>query len=282
MQAGQCAQCCSYLARGLSLPLIGGGKTNSVPAKRAGAAGSVFITAKKKALFPASPQRLFITHTRGWRKCSICWVRPSTHTVYKLRAFTCRVPEIKHTHTQKREEFCIGPGALPLPCCLFAPAGVGSHSGIPHYLSPFPASSAGNSSASVFLQSHLESVMRGVSRQSRAAGMCSPCLGFSAFSCGEILGIRWGWDALCLELLTCNSCELIPVGFFMCNGGIGAVKALGCCHLNPRVSAGGSSCLPGDDGVSIPRGVPEPQRCGIRGRDQWDVGSGDLRGLFQP
>lgn len=99
MQAGQCAQCCSYLARGLSLPLIGGGKTNSVPAKRA---GSVFITAKKKALFPASPQRLFITHTRGWRKCSICWVRPSTHTVYKLRAFTCRVPEIKHTHTKER------------------------------------------------------------------------------------------------------------------------------------------------------------------------------------
>lgn len=118
---------------------------------------------KKKALFPASPPRLFITHTRVWRKCSICWVQPSTHTAYKLRAFTCRVPEIKHTHTQKREEFCIGPGALPLPgCpCAPAPAGAGSRSGIPHYLRPFPASSAGNSSASVFLQPHLESVRPG-------------------------------------------------------------------------------------------------------------------------
>lgn len=145
---------------GRGLPLRQGGKNNNLQAKKLGAAGSVFITMKKKALFPASPQRLFITHTRVWRKCSICWVQSSTHTAYKLRAFTCRVPEIKHTHTQKREEFCIGPGALPLPgCpCASAPAGAGSRSGIPHYLRPFPASSAGNSSASVFLQPHLESV----------------------------------------------------------------------------------------------------------------------------
>lgn len=145
------------------LPFREGGKNNNLKAKKPGAAGSVFITVKKKALFPASPQRLFITHTRVWRKCSICWVQPSTHTAYKLRAFTCRVPEIKHTHAQKREEFCISPGALPLPgCpCAPAPAGPGSRSGIPHYLRPFPASSAGNSSASVFLQPHLESVTPG-------------------------------------------------------------------------------------------------------------------------
>lgn len=115
--------CAEYLARGPSLPLRGGGKNNNVLAKKVGAAGSAFISAKKKALFPASPQRLFITHTRVWRKCSICWVQPSAHTAYKLRAFTCRVPEIKHTHThtQKREELWSGPGALASPSLSLRP-----------------------------------------------------------------------------------------------------------------------------------------------------------------
>lgn len=186
--------CAEYLARGPSLPLRGGGKNNNVLAKKVGAAGSAFISTKKKALFPASPQRLFITHTRVWRKCSICWVQPSAHTAYKLRAFTCRVPEIKHTHTHT--SFGAAPALLPLPHCLCAPApaGAGSRSGIPHYLRAFPASSAGNSSASVFLQPHLERVTPGCQPSGpggwhalpppplspcpprRAAGPARPCL----------------------------------------------------------------------------------------------------------
>lgn len=154
-----------------------------------------YLSPQRKRLCSLPLRSACLSHThKGWRKCSICWLRPSTHTVYKLRAFYMQGSRNK-THTQKREEFCIGPGSLPLSHCLFAPAGVGSHSGIPHYLSPFPASSAGNSSASVFLQPHLESVMRGVSRQSRAAGMrFPPCLGFSVSSYREI----WG-DSVGLE-----------------------------------------------------------------------------------
>lgn len=62
-----------------------------------------YLSRGRKRLCSLSAQRLFITLTRGWRKCSICWVQPAAHTAYKLRAFTCRVPEIKHTHTHKRE-----------------------------------------------------------------------------------------------------------------------------------------------------------------------------------
>lgn len=124
-----------------------------------------YLSRGRKRLCSLSAQRLFITLTRGWRKCSICWVQPATHTAYKLRAFTCRVPEIKHTHTHTKKER--GVLCRPRRCLSLAvPApqprpGPGSRSGIPHYLRAFPASSAGNSSASVFLQPHLESVRPG-------------------------------------------------------------------------------------------------------------------------
>ena len=74
-------------------------------------------------------------------------------------------------------------------------------------------------------------------------------------------------DALCPELLACNSCGLISVGFFMCNGGVGAVKALGCQHLNPRVSAEGDTQLFARAAMESPS--PEPQRCGTEGCGHW-------------
>lgn len=159
------------------LPLREGGKNNNLKAKKPGAAGSVFITVKKKALFPASPQRLFITHTRVWRKCSICWVQPSTHTAYKLRAFTCRVPEIKHTHTHKRERsFVSAPAhclslAVPVPQPRPALAPVQEF----HIISDRFQLPQQGTALLLSSCSHIWKVLRqGVSRQSRAAGMCFP------------------------------------------------------------------------------------------------------------
>lgn len=141
--------------------------------------GALFITVKKKTLFPAPRQRLFIAHTRVWRKCSICWVQPSTHTAYKLRAFTCRVPEIKHTHTHKRERsFVLAPArclsrAVPAPRPRPALAPVQEF----HIISDRFQLPQQGTALLLSSCSHIWKVLRqGVSRQSRAAGMHSPSL----------------------------------------------------------------------------------------------------------
>lgn len=170
--------CAEYLARGPSLPLRGGGKNNNVLAKKVGAAGSAFISTKKKALFPASPQRLFITHTRVWRKCSICWVQPSAHTAYKLRAFTCRVPEIKHTHTHTKER-----GALERPrrsCLSLTVSAPRPRQALAlvqefHIISERFQLPQQGTALLLSSCSHIWNVLhQGVSRQGPAAGMRSP------------------------------------------------------------------------------------------------------------
>lgn len=169
--------CAEYLARGPSLPLRGGGKNNNVQAKKVGAAGSAFISAKKKALFPASPQRLFITHTRVWRKCSICWVQPSAHTAYKLRAFTCRVPEIKHTHTHKRERSFVAAPALCLSLAVSAPRPRQALALVQEFHIISERFQLPQQGTALLLSScsHIWNVLRqGVSRQGLAAGMRSP------------------------------------------------------------------------------------------------------------
>lgn len=105
-QAGpSCTHCCpaccwaGYLTRGPRPPFWRRGKNNNLQAKKLGA----YLSRGRKRLCSLCAQRLFITLTRGWRKCSICWVQPAAHTAYKLRAFTCTVPEIKHTHTHTKE-----------------------------------------------------------------------------------------------------------------------------------------------------------------------------------
>lgn len=126
-----------YLARGLNPPAWRRGKNNNLQAKKLGSCLGAYLSRGRKRLCSLSAQRLFITLTRGCRKCSICWVQPATHTAYKLRAFTCRVPEIKHTHTHKRERSFVSAPALCLSPPVPAPQprpGAGSCSGIPHYL----------------------------------------------------------------------------------------------------------------------------------------------------